>query len=220
VHFAPEGPRANSGAEHNRAMAHRFQCTCGQLRGEILQPGRALRATCYCRDCQTYAHLLGRADRVLDAAGGTDVVATPASNVAISAGREHLACVSLSPRGLLRWYAACCGTPIANTPRNWKLPYIGLVHTCLRQPDPLERSFPRVALRVNTKSAHGPVPRDTGLSGTLRFVRMAMRLTGMRLTGAYRATPLFSASGEPVAPARVAGRDEVEAARRAAAAAA
>ncbi|HET8746610.1 MAG TPA: DUF6151 family protein [Ramlibacter sp.] len=157
-------------------MAHRFQCACGKLQGEIRQPRHGVRAVCYCRDCQAYAHLLQRADQVLDASGGTDVVATPASNVAITAGREQLACVSLSPRGLLRWYAACCGTPIANTPRNWKLPYVGLVHTCLHQPDPLERSFPRVALRVNTKSAHGPVPRDTGFAGKLRFARVALRL--------------------------------------------
>jgi hypothetical protein len=199
-------------------MTHRFQCTCGGVRGEILQPRRAMRGVCYCRDCQTYAHLLRRADDVLDAIGGTDLVATASSNVTISAGRENLACVSLSPRGLLRWYAACCNTPIANTPRDWKVPYVGLVHTCLRQPDPLERSFPRVEMRVNTKSAHGAVPRDTGLAGKLRFLRIGMHLTRLRLAGAYKTTPLFSASGEPVAAARVAGREEVEAARRAAAA--
>ncbi|MDB5954771.1 DUF6151 family protein [Ramlibacter sp.] len=197
-------------------MTHRIQCTCGQVRGEIVQPRRAMRAVCYCRDCQTYAHLLRRADQVLDAAGGTDVIATPASNLAITAGREHLACVSLSPRGLLRWYAACCDTPVANTPRDWKLPYVGLVHTCLRQPDPLERSFPQVEIRIYTKSAHGAVPADTALPGKLHFLRMVMRLTGMRLTGAYKSTPLFSASGEPVAAPRVAGTEEIEAARRAA----
>jgi hypothetical protein len=197
-------------------MNHRFQCTCGKLRGEIHRPQQTMRAACYCRDCQTYAHLLGRADRVLDPIGGTDVVATRAGNVAITAGREHLACVSLSPRGLLRWYAACCATPIANTPRDWKLPYVGMVHTCLRQPDPLERSFPRVDLRVTTGSAHGPVPRDTGLAGKLRFLRMVIALARMRLTGGYRSTPLFCANGAPVAEPRVAAREEVEAARSAA----
>jgi hypothetical protein len=197
-------------------MTHRFQCTCGRVRGEILQPRRAMRGVCYCRDCQAYAHLLRRADQVLDALGGTDLVATPAPNVVISAGREHLACVSLSPRGLLRWYAACCDTPLANTPRDWKVPYVGLVHTCLRQPDPLERSFPQVEMRVNTRGAHGAVPRDTGLRGKLRFLRIGMLLAGMRLTGAYKTHPLFS-GGEPVAQPRVAAREEVEAARRAAA---
>ncbi|HET8746609.1 MAG TPA: hypothetical protein VFM98_13460 [Ramlibacter sp.] len=38
----------------------------------------------------------------------------------------------------------------------------------------------------------------------------------MRLTGAYKSTPLFFASGAPLAVPRVAGREEVEAARRAA----
>lgn len=199
-------------------MTHRLQCTCGKVRGEILQPRRAMRAVCYCRDCQTYAHLLGRARQVLDPIGGTDVIATAASNVAITAGREHLACVSLSPGGLLRWYAACCGTPVANTPRDWKLPYVGVVHTCLRHPDPLERTFAQVEMRVNTRSAHGAVPRDTKLAGKLRFLGMVMRLTGMRLTGAYKSTPLFSVKGEPLVTPRVAAREEVEAARRAAAA--
>jgi hypothetical protein len=39
----------------------------------------------------------------------------------------------------------------------------------------------------------------------------------MGLTGAYRSTPLFTASGEPVAPPRVATREEVDVARRSAA---
>ncbi|HEX2546324.1 MAG TPA: DUF6151 family protein [Ramlibacter sp.] len=198
-------------------MPHRFQCTCGKLRGEIAEPRRAMRATCYCRDCQAYAHLLKRSADVLDDLGGTDIVATPASNVTITAGRESLACVSLSPRGLLRWYAACCGTPFANTARDWKLPYVGLVHTCLRAPDPLERSFPRSEMRVNPKGAHGAVPQDTGLGGKLRFAGLVMRLTGTRLSGGYRNTPLFTPEGQPVVAPQVAAKEDVEAARLAAA---
>jgi hypothetical protein len=39
--------------------------------------------------------------------------------------------MSLGPKGLLRWYADSCRTPIGNTPRNPKLSYVGLVHGCL-----------------------------------------------------------------------------------------
>ena len=195
-------------------MSHRFQCRCGTVQGEILQPRGAMRATCYCRDCQAYARLLGQAQDVLDPLGGTDVVATPASNVRLTAGQASLRCLSLSPRGLLRWYAGCCRTPVANTPRDWRLPYVGLVHTCLRRPQPLEQSFPRAELRVNTQGAHGPVSGRNGLAAWLRFARLVLRLSGQRLRGRYRATPFFDAEGRPVATVEVVSREAVEAARR------
>lgn len=197
-------------------MSHRFQCQCGALRGEIAHPSRGVRAVCYCGDCQTYAHLLGEPQRVLDALGGTEVVATLAGDVRFTSETSALACMSLSPRGLLRWYASCCRTAIANTPRNRKLPYVGLVHSCLRQPEPLERSFPRVHLRVNTGHAKGQPAAYPKLGGMARFGILAARLAAARLAGGYRATPFFDASGEPVSPVAVAPRDAVDQARRAA----
>lgn len=196
-------------------MAHRFQCRCGKLQGEIAQPAPALRAVCYCRDCQAYAHLLGEPQRVLDAQGGTDIVAMQSSNVRLTAGQEWLACLSLSPRGLLRWYAGCCRTPIANTPRDWKLPYAGMVHSCLERPQPIEPSFPAVQLQVNTGSAHGPVPRVGKLSGMARLARLMLRLLAARARGAYRQTPFFDANGAPVVEVKVAEREAVAQAKRA-----
>ena len=197
-------------------MTHRFQCHCGTLRGELTEPQRGVRAVCYCGDCQTYAHLLGQPQRVLDALGGTDVVAIPSRHVRFTSGTGTLACLSLSPKGILRWYASCCNTPIANTPRDWRLPYVGLVHTCLRQPDPLERSFPAVQMVVNTKHAKGAPPRVNALGGMARFARLALRMAAGRLGGGYKATPFFDASGVPVAEPGVAPREAVVAARRAA----
>jgi hypothetical protein len=200
------------------AMSHPFQCRCGQVRGEVEHPEGGMRATCYCLDCQTYAHLLGEPDRVLDAQGGTDVVATQARYVRFTSGTDALACLSLSPRGLMRWYARCCNTPIANTPRHWKLPYVGLVHTCLRQPLPLEQSFPHVQLRANTKSAHGEAPKGGNVGGMVRLAGLMAKLAGQRLTGGYRTSPFFGADGTPTRPVEVAPRDAVEQARRAVAA--
>lgn len=196
-------------------MRHRFQCQCGALQGEIREPHRGVRAVCYCRDCQAYAHLLGQPQRVLDPLGGTDVVATQSRYVSFTSGTQTLACLSLSPQGLLRWYAKCCGTPIANTPRHWKLPYVGLVHTCLRQPEPLEQTFPQVQLQVNTRSAKGRPPRAGTLDGMARFAALVLRLAGSRLSGGYKATPFFDAKGVPVAEVTVAARAAVEEARRA-----
>jgi hypothetical protein len=198
----------------NARMTHRFQCQCGTLQGEVSNPGQALRAVCYCKDCQAYGRLLGEPQRVLDAQGGTDIVATESRYVKFTAGMESLACLCLSPRGLLRWYAKCCNTPIANTPHDWKIPYAGLVHTCLRNPEPVERSFPQVQLRVNTGSALGRPPETHKLSGWARFGALMLRLTRSRLVGGYHATPFFDPHGKPVVEPIVAPRDAVDAARR------
>src|SRR6476646_2142775 len=93
-----------------------IQCECGRFRAELTSfprntPGRL---ACYCDDCQTYAHFLGRAD-LLDAAGGTEVVPAYPAEVKFVAGKELLACTRLSPRGMFRWSTTCCNTPIANT---------------------------------------------------------------------------------------------------------
>jgi hypothetical protein len=96
--------------------------------GVVSQTARTTRATCYCRDCQAYAHALGNPESVLDHIGGTDIVATLQQHVTLTRGAESLACLSLSERGILRWYAGCCNTPIANTARSPKMSYVGLVH--------------------------------------------------------------------------------------------
>jgi hypothetical protein len=195
---------------------HPFQCRCGALRGEVDEPHRAMRAVCYCRDCRTYAHWLGEPQQVVDPLGGTDIVATHSRYVRLTAGTPQLACMSLSPRGLLRWYTRCCNTPVANTPRDWKLPYVGLVHTSLARVHPLEASFPPVQMDINTKSALGPTPHRGGPGMMARFAAMVLRLSAARLTGSYRSTPFFDAKGAPVAAVHVPAKAEIEAARQAA----
>lgn len=197
------------------STVHPFQCRCGTLRGEVDQPGRAMRAVCYCRDCRTYAHWLGEPGQTVDGLGGTDIVATHSRYVRLTAGASSLACMSLSPRGLLRWYASCCRTPIANTPRQWKLPYVGLVHTCLELSRPLEPDFPAVQMDINTRSAPGSTPHRGGAVTMTRFLAMVSRLWAARLTGSYRKTPFFDA-GAPVASVQVPPKAQVDAARRAA----
>lgn len=195
---------------------HPFQCRCGTLRGEVEPSRLAMRAVCYCRDCRTYAHWLGHPEQVLDPLGGTDIVATHARYVRFTAGQPQLSCMSLSPRGLLRWYGRCCNTPVANTPRDWKLPYVGLVHTLLGGVQPIESSFPPVQMDVNAKSALGPAPHRGGPVAMARFGTMVLRLGAARLTGTYRMSPFFDAQGAPAAVVRVPARAEVDVARHAA----
>jgi hypothetical protein len=184
---------------------HPLRCRCGTLQGHVAQPHQAMgRGVCYCKDCQTFAHFLGRTDDVLDPQGGTDVVATHPQHVVLTQGLDALACVSLSPKGLLRWYASCCRTPIGNTSRNAKTAYVGLVHTCLEGAGvPIERSFGPVTLRLNTASATGPVAhRSRGVLGSM--FRFMGSMLAARIGGSYRRTPFFDAdSGAPIVEPQV-----------------
>jgi hypothetical protein len=190
---------------------HAIRCRCGQLRGEVSHPGDARRGVCYCKDCQSFAHFLGRADAVLDERGGTDLISTRQSRVSFSRGSERIACMALSPNGLLRWYASCCNTPLGNTPRNLKLSHVGLVHSCLEDPaSSLDASFGPVQMQVNTGSAKAPVAA-TPVGTVMSVLRLAAGLLRARLDGSYRRTPFFdAASGAPVATPQVLSREQRE----------
>lgn len=87
--------------------SHPLRCRCGHLTGSVGEPAKAVHAICYCIYCQSFAHFLGKAQDVLDEAGGTEVVATDPRHVTFDQGLDAPACMSLGPKGLLRWYAGC-----------------------------------------------------------------------------------------------------------------
>jgi hypothetical protein len=192
-------------------MNHPLRCRCGTLKGHVAHPERASRGVCYCKDCQAFARFLGTTDDILDDMGGTDVLATLPKYVTLTQGSEVLACMSLSENGMLRWYASCCRTPIGNTPRDFKVYHVGLVHTRLEDPEkPLESSFGPVRMRVNTKSAKGK-PRLMPLSTTASVLRFLASLVRARLDGSYKNTPFFVRDrGTPVVPPKVLTRSERE----------
>jgi hypothetical protein len=92
---------------------------------------KTIRIVCYCDDCQAFPHYLGRAQDVLDASGGTDICPAYPSQLRFTQGVEHLKCLRLTPKGLLRWYADFCKTPIGNCPPSFKVPYVGLIHSIM-----------------------------------------------------------------------------------------
>ena len=104
-----------------------FACDCGAVTGVLknAKPADGVRLTCYCQDCQAFVFYLGREDDILDDWGGTDLFQTLPTSFEISTGRQNLACVMVTGKGVARWYAACCKTPIANTASSAKLPFLG-----------------------------------------------------------------------------------------------
>jgi len=188
-------------------MTMQLRCSCGAVKGEMDTRRAYTRATCYCKDCRAYARFLGKPG-VLDASGGTDVVATSPARVRFTEGFENIACMSLSPKGLLRWYASCCRTPLGNTSRDAKMPYVGLVTACFdAAPEAVSQAFgPAGRVVINTKSATAPV-NATPLGFITGGLGILGGMIGARLRG-DRDTPFFDASGRPLREPEVISREQ------------
>lgn len=185
-------------------MNRPLRCKCGTLRGHVSQPEKCTRIVCYCKDCQAFAHYLGNTDDILDALGGTDILAVHPRSVTFTEGRQALACMSLSPKGMLRWYASCCNTPIGNTARDVKMAYIGLIHTCVEDASSsIESAFGPVRMHTATNSAKGPVASSL-LNQVSTIAGIMVSVLGARLSGSYKHTPFFDVEqGTPVAAPKV-----------------
>ncbi len=190
-------------------MSLRVRCHCGKLQGELETSAVAARAKCYCRDCRAFARFLGNEVEILDGAGGTEVAAALPSGLRFTQGLDQLACMSLSPKGLYRWYAACCRTPIGNTPRDPKVSYVGLVRVCLdATPAELDAQLGSSSINANTESAYRKVEKKP-LATALALLKIGRKLMGARFGGGYRNNPFFESGGvTPVRQPQVISKEE------------
>lgn len=195
--------------------SHNIRCRCGKIRGVLTPTLPANRCVCYCNDCQAFARHLKALDALNDR-GGTEIIQVPPSNLTFTRGAEHLACLRLTDTGMLRWYSACCNTPIGNTPANPRVSFVGLIHTCLLGTGQSRRaSFGPVTMVVGVKSAIGKdKPPSAGLvTGIAKTMAMIIKA---RLTGAYRRNPFFNPeTGAPIATPTVLSASELIAAKSA-----
>jgi Family of unknown function (DUF6151) len=193
------------------------RCRCGRIEGAVASAAPLTRVACYCRDCQAYAHALGQANAVLDPFGGTEIVSTIQQHLRFMRGTDQLACMRLSPRGTLRWYARCCDTPIANMAPNPRLSYLGLVHTCLGNgADTLDAAFGSDRVVVNTKHAKGPVATSS-FRTLAAFARIVAPVVWARLDGGWKKSPFFQPDGQPIVRPNVVSLEARERAMKAAA---
>lgn len=189
---------------------HPLRCRCGTLAGIVVNPSGANRVVCYCKDCQAFAHFLGDEGRILDPQGGSDIIQVLPKNLTFTQGVDALTCLRLTPKGLLRWYARCCRTPIGNTLATPKWSFIGLLHNCLANTDPtLDEAFGPVTAWVNTRGAKAnPKPKEAGRGKVAAwFLRTTLKA---RFNGDHALTPLFRRDDDvPIVTPYVLSSDEL-----------
>jgi hypothetical protein len=158
---------------------------------------------CYCHDCRAFVHWLKR-DDLLDAHGGTDLVQLARARLEIIEGSSEIRCMRLSSKGLHRWYADCCRTPLGNTiPR---IPYIGIVRSVFELPAANEISTFGPTSALNVRSAvGGPPPARPVLRGAAHVILL---LAGWALRGLGHPTPLFDRENRPTVTPRVLTAEE------------
>jgi hypothetical protein len=178
-----------------------LRCRCGHVVGVAreLSPSAGFRFICYCDDCRGFVRFLDRID-VLDAAGGTDIFHLAPARVQLTAGLESLRCVQFSAK-VLRWYADCCRTPIANTAVRPSFPVVALIHAIMdhaatgRSRDAV---LGRPVCGIFARSATGPLPPDAPPPPSLgMFMRRGAKLIRWRLGGLHRPNPFFERDGAP-----------------------
>jgi hypothetical protein len=192
-----------------------LRCRCGEVRAVLKNPAPQSinRVICYCDDCQAYAHQLGRAD-LLDIHGGTDIVQVAPAALTFVKGDDRIAALRLSPKGLYRWHARCCNTPVGNMVSP-SIPFVGLVAQSFtgdrQNPDQL---FGRPVGGILGKYAVGEVPKQVrGVSFGL-IVRTLRLILSWRLGGKAWPHPFFDqATRQPRYPVTVLTREQREALR-------
>lgn len=173
-----------------------FSCKCGEVQGHLSVAARkaGTRVQCFCADCRAAEIHLTQRD---PAPHPVDLFQTTPDGLHITQGADNLRLLRLSPRGLMRWYAGCCGTPIGNTLGKPGLPFVGLNSHLFTDPASLGKVRAKAFI-----SRPGQPPRSKG-AGRMAF-GIVTRMITSRLSGRWRETPFFDVeSGAPVAEAEV-----------------
>ena len=138
-----------------------LQCACGKVRGKTanLNPTSGTRLVCCCRDCQSFAQYLQQQKTVLDQYGGTDIWQMPVSQLKITQGNEQIACVRLSAKGMYRWYAKCCNTPIGNTLGSAGA-FIGVIHNFMDNHSTRDQDLGKSRGHIQGTFARQEIPLD------------------------------------------------------------
>ncbi len=171
-----------------------WTCRCGQVEIEAdLDAKGDSRLVCYCNSCRKFAEQTGAGD-TLDAAGGVDLYQTAVERVRIVKGADKLAWTRLTPKGPIRWFATCCGGPVANTLSTRNIPFATLMSAGFAD----QGGLPPIMGRVNRKYATAHIEGDAGNPN--KAIRAFLwRALKSRVSGAYKRNPFFTDDGRLIA---------------------
>ncbi|PCI24166.1 hypothetical protein COB57_05650 [Candidatus Peregrinibacteria bacterium] len=179
----------------------KLSCACGKVNGRAknVSPSTGNRIICHCFDCQSFAKYLKKESEVLDEYLGTDIFQMPIAHVEILEGHNHLRCIQIRPKGLHRWYAQCCKTPIGNTMTAGS-PFIGVIHSFMQDEGTREENLgPVLGYMFTKKTFPASVPT--------KVLRTVMRIMGKlavwKLKGLNNPSSFFLANGKPVSKPEV-----------------
>lgn len=184
-----------------------IQCECGKFRAALNDfpknsPGRF---KCYCDDCQSYLHHIQRAD-LLDECGGTEIIPAYPRSIEVLSGQEHLQCIRLSEKGMYRFLASCCRTPICNTAPG--RPWAG-IHRRVYPTKELDAAYPKVTSSIMGKYAKGTPPPGTPKTFDFNGMKIVMPyLLRGKFTGKAKHSPFFKRDGKPIAEVKVLTQQE------------
>ncbi|MEM8641096.1 MAG: DUF6151 family protein [Cyanobacteria bacterium P01_G01_bin.54] len=178
-----------------------LSCQCGQVQGiaKNIDPKAGTRLVCYCDDCQAFAEHLDQGKDVLDPYGGTEIYQLAPAQIEITQGSEQLRSLRLTEKGLVRWYAACCDMPIANT-ISAAVPFVGLVHSFRVDSPTTEEILGPIKAHVYGQYAKKPLPEDRKKqSSALKYMfKIIPKLLLWKLKGLGQPSPFFGREGEPM----------------------
>lgn len=160
-----------------------LSCDCGSFQASLseVNPVRGTHLRCHCSDCRAFVRVL-LPDAQLK--NGLHLYQTDPDKIEVLKGVEHLECLTFSSKGLLRWYASCCKTPMFNTPRSAKVPLVAVVTDIAKDP----HLFGPVVSDAFLKRSDGKV-KTTGLPKVI--YRFLSRSISSRITGRWKKTPFF-----------------------------
>lgn len=196
---------------NDRPRSASFGCRCGEIAGRIANPSPRTtnRIVCYCADCQTFAHALGRPD-VLDSRGGTDIIQAAPAALTLQRGRDRVTCLRLSVKGLYRFHSSCCGTPLGNVVGP-SIPFIGIARQAFEiDGQDVEALFGPIVGEVQGQSAIGGAPPGTTGVPFRLMMRALLHVLRWKLTAKSWPHPYFDRrSGTTPFPVVVLGRERL-----------
>jgi hypothetical protein len=127
-------------------------------------------------------------------------------------GQHRIAGLRLTPKGLYRWHATCCNTPVGNTLGS-AVPFVGIPVQSFDAPR-VDEVFGAPMGAIQGKYAVGEPPAgSTGFNLSL-ILRAIGRVLGWRLGGKTWPHPFFARDTRaPIYPVKVISQERREALR-------